>query len=115
MTLPVGSANQNTMEKYYERPIYRTTDDPLSRYVVIFPRCAATAALKATLGKGATELWTIGSSDGESTDAGNSFAVVHYSGYGHTRRQAEAGKCGVEKVEAPSCSVPTRRKRVGAI
>ena len=59
------------MEKYYERPIYRTTDDLLSRYVAIFPGCAATVALKATSGKGATQRWTIASSDGESTDAGN--------------------------------------------
>jgi hypothetical protein len=53
--------------------------------------------LKATLGKGATERRIIGSSDGESPDAGNSFAIAHHSGYGHTRRQAEAVKCGVEQ------------------
>jgi len=41
----------------HERPNYRTTDDLLSRYVVIFPGCAATAALKATLGKGATRCY----------------------------------------------------------
>jgi hypothetical protein len=48
MTLPVGSlrlgANLNTMEKNYESPNYRTTDDLLSGYVLIFPACAATAA-----------------------------------------------------------------------
>jgi hypothetical protein len=102
------------MEKYYERPNYRTTDDLLSRYVVIFPGCATTAALKATLGKGATERWTIGSSDGNQPMLGIRIAIVYHSGYGHTRRQAEAVNCGVEQVEGPKpcCSVSTRRKGV---
>lgn len=60
-------------------------------------------------GKGAIERWTIGSSDGELTDAGNSFAIVHHSGYGHTagRQRPSSTVWSRWRVPKPCYSVST--------